>query len=146
PILKRHGLSYSWDVVQGEQALIVTCILRHVGGHEERASFPVPIDTSARMSAAQANGAALTYGRRQSLIAVLGLTTADDDVDGADVGAPSATITPQQAADLDALIDEVGVDRRKVLQWAGVGRLEELPAEKYGVVVRMLERKRGGGR
>jgi len=146
PVLRRHGLSYSWDVTQGDGALIVTCVLRHVDGHEERASFPVPVDTKAAMSDAQKNGAALTYGRRQSLIAVLGLTTADDDVDGADAGAPSATITPQQAADLDALIDEVGVDRRKVLQWAGVGRLEELPAEKYGVVVRMLERKRGGGR
>src|SRR5690606_23489165 len=146
PILNRHGLSYSWDVVQGEQVLIVTCILRHVGGHEERASFPVPIDSGARMSAAQANGAALTYGRRQSLIAVLGLTTADDDVDGADVGAPSDRITRQQAADLDALIDEVGADRQKFLAWAGVERIEDLPADRYATAVRMLERKRGGAR
>jgi len=146
PILRKHGLSYAWDVTQAEGALIVTCVLRHVDGHEERASFPVPVDSGARMSAAQANGAALTYGRRQSLIAVLGLTTADDDVHGADVGAPSARTTRAQAADLDALIEEVGVDRRKVLQWAGVGRLEDLTPDKYQAAVRMLERKRGGGR
>jgi len=146
PVLARHGLSYAWDVTQGENALVVTCVLRHVDGHEERASFPVPVDSGARMSAAQANGAALTYGRRQSLIAVLGLTTADDDVDGADVGAPSDRITRQQAADLDALIDEVGADRQKFLAWAGVERIEDLPADRYAIAVRMLERKRGGAR
>jgi len=143
PILRRHGLSYSWDVTQGEGALIVTCVLRHVDGHEERASFPVPVDTKASMSDAQKNGAALTYGRRQSLVAVLGLTTADDDVDGADVGAPSNTITAQQAADLDALIDEVGADRAKFLRWAGVNSVADLPADRYAKAVEMLERKRG---
>src|SRR5690606_22537131 len=42
PVLARHGLSYAWDVAQGDGVLIVTCVLRHVDGHEERASFPVP--------------------------------------------------------------------------------------------------------
>src|SRR5690606_8674966 len=33
PILRKHGLSYAWDVTQGENALVVTCVLRHVDGH-----------------------------------------------------------------------------------------------------------------
>lgn len=143
PVLRKYGLSYSWDVAQGEGALIVTCILRHIDGHEERASFPVPVDSKAAMSDAQKNGAALTYGRRQSLVAVLGLTTADDDVDGAEVGRSVDTITADQAADLDALIDEAGADRSKFLRWAGVERLADLPADRYRKAVDMLERKRG---
>jgi len=143
PVLARHGLSYAWDVAQGDGTLIVTCVLRHVDGHEERASFPVPVDSGARMSAAQANGAALTYGRRQSLVAVLGLTTADEDIDGAGDVMESNRITPQQAADLDALIDEVGADRQRFLAWAGVERIEDLPADRYATAVRMLERRRG---
>lgn len=148
PVMRRHGLSYAWDVTQAEGALLVTCVLRHVDGHEVRAGFPVPVDTAARMSAAQQNGAALTYGRRQSLIAVLGLTTADEDVDGVGDGLEAGTITPQQAADLDALIDEVGADRQKFLGWAGVERLEDLTTAKYQAAVRMLERRRqqGGAR
>ena len=148
PILARHGLSYAWDVAQGDGTLIVTCVLRHVDGHEERASFPVPVDSGARMSAAQANGAALTYGRRQSLVAVLGLTTADEDIDGAGDIPDNNRITPQQAADLDALIDEVGADRQRFLAWAGVERLEDLTPSKYQAAVRMLERRRqqGGAR
>lgn len=147
PVLRRHGLSYAWDVSQGEGALVVTCVLRHVDGHEERASFPVPVDTSARMSDAQKNGAALTYGRRQSLIAVLGLTTADDDLDGVQherQRGAAQTITESQAADLDALIEEVGADRAKFLAWAGVERLEEMSAERYRKAVQMLERRRQG--
>src|SRR5690606_10327152 len=143
PILRKHGLSYAWDVTQGENALVVACVLRHVDGHEERASFPVPVDSGARMSAAQANGAALTYGRRQSLVAVLGLTTADEDIDGAGDIPDNNRITPQQAADLDALIDEVGADRQRFLAWAGVERIEDLPADRYATAVRMLERRRG---
>lgn len=143
PVLRQHGLSYSWDVAQSDGALIVTCVLRHVDGHEERASFPVPVDNKAAMSDAQKNGAALTYGRRQSLVAVLGLTTADDDVDGAEVGAPSAAITAEQAADLEDLIEEVGADKQKFLQWAGVDRLIDLPANRYRKAVQALERRRG---
>jgi len=144
PVLRRHGLSYAWDVSQGEGTLVVTCVLRHVDGHEERASFPVPVDTSARMSDAQKNGAALTYGRRQSLIAVLGLTTADDDVDGAESAGSAEAITESQAADLIALIEEVGADRQKVLAWAGVERVADMPADRYAQAVRMLERRRRG--
>lgn len=144
PVLRAHGLSYAWDVAQGDGGLVVTCVLRHVDGHEERASFPVPVDTSARMSDAQKNGAALTYGRRQSLIAVLGLTTADDDVDGAESAGSAETITEDQAADLDVLIDEVGADRQKLLAWAGVETLADLPADRYAQAVRMLERRRRG--
>ena len=144
PVLRAHGLSYAWDVAQGEGGLVVTCVLRHVDGHEERASFPVPVDTSARMSDAQKNGAALTYGRRQSLIAVLGLTTADDDVDGAAPTEAADAITASEAADLIALIEEVGADPAKVAAWAGVDRVEDMPADRYAQAVRMLERRRQG--
>lgn len=143
PVLRQHGLSYSWDVAQSDGALIVTCVLRHVDGHEERASFPVPVDNKAAMSDAQKHGAALTYGRRQSLVAVLGLTTADDDVDGAGVGGAADTITAEQAADLEDLIEATGVDRAKLLRWAGVSSLADLPADRYAQALKLLERKRG---
>lgn len=140
PALRKHGLSYSWDVEQGDGALIVICILRHVEGHQERASFPVPIDAGARMSPAQANGAALTYGRRQSLVAVLGLTTADDT----DAGTPvdDTKITDAQVADLTALCDEVGADRTKFLRFMGVDAFEGIRALDYKRAVEALERKR----
>lgn len=145
PHLQSHGLSYSWTVDGVDRGLIVTCVLRHIDGHEERSSFPVPIDTSAAMSDAQKNGAALTYGRRQSLVAVLGLTTADEDVDGAKQDPQEIqTITEEQAADLSALIEEVEADTSKVLEFAGVGSIGEIAAADYRRITRALEKRRGG--
>lgn len=153
PVLKRHGLSYSFDAALSGEVMQVVCVLRHVEGHEERASFPVPVDTKAAMSGAQKNGAALTYGRRQSLIAVLGLTTADPDTDAPEPArrrrgpAPGeATITDQQLADLEVLAAEVGADVARFCAWLGVGALAEIPAAQYERAVQALEAKRGGAR
>lgn len=142
PHLKAVGLSYSWDVEPGAEGFLdVVCVLRHVEGHEERARFPVPIGGGGRMSAAQEHGAALTYGKRQSLTSVLGLTTTDDDIDGA-VGARVETISREQAADLEALMDEVKADRAKFFRWAGVDTVEKLPKSKYAEAVKIMEAKR----
>lgn len=146
PHLRRHGLSYSWDVEPGDKHLSVICVLRHVDGHEERASFPVPIDGGARMSAAQANGAALTYGKRQSLTSVLGLTTADEDKDAARRHAVDASeLTDREAADLSALMDEVGVDRKRFLAWLGVDSIAAIRKHELPRAIKALERRRNGG-
>lgn len=146
PVLAKHGLSFTWDVAEGSaKVLAVSCILRHIEGHEDRATFPVPVETGGRMSDAQAMGAALTYGRRQSLIAVLGLTTADEDTDAAHRAEPKTarTITREQLADLEALIDEVGADRGKFLAWLDVPDLTQLTATDLPKAIKALEKKRG---
>ena len=140
--LRTHGLSYAWTVEDGTPgSLSVVCVLRHIGGHEERSAFPVPVDTAAAMSGAQKNGAALTYGKRQSLTSVLGLTTTDDDTDG--VVAAAETITDEQAADLAALISEVGTDQAKLLAYYGAESLATFPAAELERVTKHLEGKRG---
>lgn len=146
PVLRRHGLSYSWDVSDGERSLTVTCVLRHIEGHEERASFPVPTDTDAKMSAAQKNGAALTYGKRQSLTSVLGLTTADADSDAApkrpqgnDAHEP---ITDSQLADLETLMAEVGADPEKFVTFLQVESLADLTRGRVPYAIKALEEKR----
>lgn len=141
--LKANGLSYSWTTEVGERpdTLDVIAILRHVDGHEERARFPVPTKTDAAMSDAQKTGAALTYGRRQSLVSVLGLTVADEDTDAHE---PSgAAITDAQVADLSALADEVKADLPKFLKYMGVASMADIPAGDYPRAVKALERKRG---
>jgi hypothetical protein len=146
PVLTRHGLSFTWDIasVDGGKFMNVVCILRHVEGHEDRATFPVPVETGGRMSDAQAMGAALTYGKRQSLTSVLGLTTADEDTDAARREPKSrSAITDHQLADLEALIDEVGADRPRFLRFMGVRDLADLPASDYPRAIEALEAKRG---
>jgi hypothetical protein len=143
PILKDHGLSFTWTT-EGMTAnvLNVVCILRHVGGHEERSAFPVPTETAAAMSGAQKLGSALTYGKRQSLTSVLGLTTADEDTDAALEEPPSGPISTEQWAELEALVQEVGADRARFLDWLKVDDLKALPEHRLQQAIDALERKR----
>lgn len=147
PALARHGLSYTWDVADAGKVLNVVCVLRHIEGHEDRATFPVPVDTGGRMSDAQAMGAALTYGKRQSLIAVLGLTTADEDTDAQRRATPTTTrkITREQLADLEVLIDEVGADRGRFMKHMQVEDLADLLATDVPRAIQLLEEKRRKG-
>lgn len=146
PILARHGLSYSFaGELKGASLMDVVCVLRHIDGHVERTPFPTPIDTNASMSPSQKNGAALTYGRRQSLISALGLTTADEDNDGAEPGAQPGDdefITEEQARNLDVLIDDAGADKAKFLRFLGVASLGELRKGQLAEATRSLEEKR----
>lgn len=145
PILERHGLSYGWTTnIAAVGMLNVTCILRHIDGHQERSDFPVPTETAAAMSGAQKNGAALTYGRRQSLVAVLGLTTSDD-VDGGngpEDDDEDIYITVDQMDQLSHRIDEVGADFPRFLAFMGIGSLKEMKKVDFARAERALAQKK----
>lgn len=139
PILAKHGLSYSWttDPSSDAKVLNVVCILRHVEGHEDRSMFPVPSDTSAKMSAAQKNGAALTYGQRQSLVSVLGVT-ASDDVDGAEGVEP---LTPDQIEELNDLVTSSGADYQRFLAYMEIDNMGDLTQGQFQDAQSALVRK-----
>lgn len=142
PILGRLGLSYSWDSAVTEKTVRVVCTLRHVNGHATTASFEAPSETlSQAMSAQQKVASALTYGRRQSLVQVLGLTTCDPDSDAADVE-PGETITPDQVQILIALLNQRpdGAERR-LLEYLGIDSLDAVPAGKFEWLVKDLRAK-----
>lgn len=141
PLLKSLGLSYSWDTAVTADQITVTCTVRHIGGHSAKSSFQCPTDTKADMSGAQKNGAAVTYAKRQSLIAVLGLTTTEADTDGA---APQnfEKISRDQAANLMAMIDETKTDLARFLNFFDVADVSDLTTAQFGRAVAMLEGKR----
>jgi hypothetical protein len=142
PLLHKHGLSYSWDSVVENGQITCTAIVRHVNGHSFSAKFTCPTASASAMSDQQKNASALTFARRQSLVQVLGLTTGDPDTDGApDAG---EKITDHELANLKVLIDEVKQDVPRFLKWAGVARLDDIPADKVGPAFHFLESKRGG--
>lgn len=142
PHLERNGLAFRWTTERSERdgELNVVCISYHVGGHEERATFPVPTDTEAYMSGAQKNGAALTYGRRQSLVAVFGLVTADDDPDAPGGDEP---ITPEQVKQLADKIVAVGAHHARFLAFMKVDKLDDIPASEFDRAMEALEKKGG---
>lgn len=141
PYLNEHGLSYTWDSQVNGDVVTATCYLRHVNGGERTATFSAPMDTRAKMSGPQRAAAALTYAKRQSLIQVLGITTADSDTDAALPQTTDDPITPKQVERVQEMAEKAGDEvTASVLKWAKVDRIEDIPASKYGDVVVALHR------
>lgn len=141
PILSRHGLSYTWDSTVTGTTLTCVCTVRHIAGHSVPASFVSPIEGTKGMSGPQQVASALTFAKRQSLSSALGLTTTDDDVDGASVE-DAKKITDDQAIVLSDLIGETGADIAAVLRFAEVQKISDVRAADYRQIVAMLEKKK----
>lgn len=139
PHLQENGFSYAFDSEADGSLLRCTCRLTHVDGHVERSSFSLPTATKSAMSPQQAIGAALMFAKRQTLVAVLGLAMTDPDPDHE--GDPTP-ITEAQAADLRALVDELGLDMTKVLAYAGASDVESIRAADYDRVIKAVQSRR----
>ena len=92
--LKKHGLSYFFEignepvVIKGEKGediivefVAVTCTVAHKSGYEKNTTMSVQKDAGAGKSNVQAVGSTITYLKRYTLLALLGIGTADPDDD-----------------------------------------------------------------
>jgi hypothetical protein len=144
PALSNHGLSSWWRLTRDEKDWMeVTCYLRHVGGHEESVSMGGPPDMGGAKNAIQARASTKTYLERYTLKSITGLSEQDDDNDGAGNGV-QGLVTDEQAANLLALAEEVGVDKPKFLQYMGAKDFGSILANKFDRAVQALEKKRSG--
>lgn len=144
PALSEHGLSHNWAVAQNENRISVTCNLTHESGHSESVTLSAPADDSGSKNSIQSIGSTVTYLERYSLLAITGLATDDMDDDGGG-GGKSETLSEEQLADLESLMEVVAADRAKFLEWLNVDQLEDLRSEYYPRAVKALEQKRKGG-
>lgn len=139
PILSEHGLSYRFRTAQSDR-ISVTCILSHEDGHSEETTLTGPADTSGSKNAIQAIGSTLTYLQRYSLVQMLGLAASNDD-DGK-AGAAGGAISDDQAAELIALADEVGADKRAFCEYFKIDGIAMMPAKDFDRAKIALNKKR----
>ena len=139
--LSKHGLSFRWDCEQMEGGTVkVTCVITHVQGHSERVALQAGRDDSGGKNNIQALASAVTYLQRYTLFAATGLAAKGMDDDGKK--SEIEFISDTQAADLDALLEEVGANKVAFLDYFKIGSIEELPAKAYQQAVTMAEAKR----
>lgn len=82
PGLEECGLSKRFEISDTKEEIRVTCIITHIGGHSESSTMMSYPDDSGGKNKIQSRGSTVTYLQRYTLIAALGLTTADMDIDG----------------------------------------------------------------
>jgi hypothetical protein len=88
PVLAKHGLALSQEpVFEDGMAGVVTRII-HVSGETRESKLILPL----RDQSAQGVGSAISYARRYSAAAVLGIASDEDD-DGQQASTPSKAIT-----------------------------------------------------
>jgi hypothetical protein len=130
PILAKHKLAlYHTTLDEDDAALTVVCHLHHAAGGALLSSLRVPVDKAT----AQGVASALTYGRRYTLCAMLGLV-ADDDDDGNAAEAshrPPPTVTVRRPAPTEkgsptgeavaalAVLDAIPVDSWSIVHQRG---------------------------
>jgi len=142
--LSKFGLSANWDIKQNGH-IEVTCILSHAQGHSERVSLSAEADKSGAKNPIQQVKSTITYLKIATYEAVTGVASSDDpgDNDGNGAGSKIKLVDENQAANLQALIDEVGESgKASLLEWAKIEKIEELPANKYNQAVKALEKRR----
>lgn len=98
--MAEFGLSVSQLTVYGESRNTLVTRLLHCSGQYLEATYPLPVG-----AAAQEMGSAITYARRYSLCAILGIA-ADEDDDGAKAG---HTEEGNEKAVRDELIERMGM-------------------------------------
>ena len=136
PLLHSRGLVFTWDSSTTDSNVECTCTLRHALGHAITAAFSCPVDTAAKMSGAQKAASALTYAKRQALVQVLGITTAEPDNDASN----DESCTKEQKAKIEALIQESGADRERFVTYMGCAIID-IPQRDFHVAVTALEAK-----
>jgi hypothetical protein len=143
PVLAKHGLSYRWSDsrVDDKGMLTATCVVSHVNGHSESSSFTLPTANDSAASPQQKIGGADTYAKRRSLISALGLTTTEDDTDGA-MDVDTSVLNGQQITAIEDLIEESGSDRARFLKYMGAASVSEIRAADFNKAVAALEAKR----
>lgn len=145
PVYAAEGFSISWGTDNSplEGYIRLVADLSHAAGHTRRYHLDTPLDRAGikgtdNKTLVHATGSSISYGRRYLTLMMFNASTYDDK----DGNHPKPTVSEEQQANLQALIDEVGANKAGFLGFFKVRSLAEIYADKYVDAVRMLEAKR----
>jgi hypothetical protein len=152
--LHEAGFALVQRTEEREGGAVVETVFLHESGEEiSGGKLFVP----ATKPDAHGYGSALTYARRYSLLAACGLAPEDDDANKATgqgkgeprqstptrhtQSEPQGVVTDAQAAEIQALLQEVGGDEAKLCAHLNVVAVKHIPAASYDRVMASLRKK-----
>ena len=160
PALSAQGIAIVQATGINNDGIFLDTRLIHTSGQWIGCIYPVVPNSS---SDHQKLGACLTYARRQSIFALVGVCGEDEDDDGegikgkgnggdnaarvayANPGDPSNIDEPfvsdKQIAELRAKMADVGADEQRFLRFMKVGGFPVMPAREYDRAMAELNRK-----
>jgi hypothetical protein len=139
--LNENGLAFTQSPEMHDGIFCLVTRLLHSSGQWTSGEYPLPANGTP-----QQFGSALTYAKRYSLAAMVGISADDDDdaeaarKDGQVI--KFGRVTPEQADELQRLVVSSGADLDKFLKWSGADSVSDIAAGKFLAAVEMLEAKR----
>ena len=131
PTLAGHGFGLSFRTSEAASKVIVTCHLSHKDGHSESTEYAFPYDVSGNKNAIQAIASAISYGKRYTMNALLGIATRDEDDDG-NAACAGETLDEDQIVTLSNLMKDRGVSLDKFLAGMKIESVSDLPKARFG--------------
>lgn len=153
PALSEQGLSYHWDTKLENQVIYVTCVVTHIQGHTAETTLSSVADKSGGKNGIQAIGSAVTYLQRYTLLAALGLSTEDQDDDGAAAGErgpqneaqPSGVVNDAQVKAIMRALESKGIPVEEFCRRYNIERVTQLGEERFELALNTINKatKRG---
>jgi ERF superfamily len=143
PLLAAEGFSLAFDTEAKDHGLLITGKISHAEGHSETRSLLLPLDAQGAKSPVQGVGSTVAYGRRYLVKMIFNLVEKGEDDDGQGGSQP---ISEAQAADIQALMDEVKTDQGRFLVFMGVGEVKDILQKDVKKAINALETKRRGAK
>ena len=142
PFLTEFGITLSYSFGFGDGHIMATCTVT-VGAHSRSSTAPVAIPKSmGQINDSQKSGVAMSYAKRYSMGAALDLVMTDEDTDANGLG---ETITEKEAVILGDMLQPLGsAQLARLLEWAGVDKLADMPASKHAEAVDGIKRRLKG--
>ena len=139
PALTANGVCVLQDTytTTDGQVAVATRLIHASGQWIESEPLIMPVEAKKGLSQAQCAGSVVTYARRYSLAALVGLSQEDDDAakdDSKDDKRDAAIITPEQYHELLDLCDAAGRKPEDIAKAMGIASLGDLPAARFAKV------------
>ena len=140
PTLSQNGFSLHHTIKQDDGKITVRAVLGHRAGHAETTEIVLPIDTGPGRNAVQAHMSSVSYGRRYTSLALLGIAPEGEDDDGKAAGS-AAQINEEQLATIQQLIVDTDTQIARFTKVYKIAEVKDLPASKYEEAVKLLKKK-----
>ena len=138
-VIRKFDLSYRFEQ-NHKDGIELTCIVTHIAGHSERTTMSAAADTSGSKNSVQAIASTVTYLSRYTFCGALGITTADEDMDGR--LPPPEIISEEQAEELKELLKETKSDVKKFCSSFGCASVDLLQAKQFSRAKAMINAKK----
>lgn len=151
PAMSRNGLSHRYRISQTDR-ISVTCIIAHKLGHYEETTLSGAPDKTGSKNDIQAIGSTVTYLERYTLVAALGLSVSNDDIDGNRVvingkveneTVEDPHISETQIAFLRKTLTDAGRTEEAFLKYIKCPSLENIYAHKFDHACQVARAKKG---